>query len=257
MLLVLPPSETKRTGGTQPPLRLDALSYPSLERVRAELVAAVVELAADQDAAMRALKLGPRSAAEVEHDRLLATSPTMPALDRYTGVLYDALDAPSLDGDARAYAGRHVVVHSALFGLVGALDPIPAYRLSHDSRVPGHRLKPLWREPLAAALAAHGGLVVDLRSEGYVELGPAPPGSVFVRVVAVDGDGRKRALNHFNKRAKGEFTRALLTARPEPLDEVDALIAWARSAGFELSLSADATAGGDEPSVRELELLAA
>lgn len=259
MLLVLPPSETKRTGGALPPLRLDALSYPPLERIRAELVAAVVELAADQDAAMRALKLGPRSAAEVEHDRRLATSPTMPALDRYTGVLYDALDAPSLDADARAYAGRHVVVHSALFGLVGALDPIPAYRLSHDSRVPGRRLKQLWREPIAAALAAHDGLVVDLRSEGYVELGPAPPGSVFVRVVAVDGDGRKRALNHFNKRAKGEFTRALLSARPEPLDDVDALIAWARSAGFELSLGAGAAAGSGtaEPAVRELELLAA
>ncbi|MCM3656655.1 peroxide stress protein YaaA [Agromyces mediolanus] len=255
MLLVLPPSETKRSGGALPPLRIDGLSYPSLERVRAELVPAVVELAADHEAAMRALKLGPRSAAEVDHDRVLQSSPTMPALDRYTGVLYDALDAPSLDAEARAYAGRHVAVHSALFGLVAALDPIPAYRLSHDSRVPEHQLKHLWREPIAAELAAHRGLVVDLRSEGYVELGPAPPGSVFVRVVAVDGTGRKRALNHFNKRAKGEFTRALLAARPAPLDDLDALLAWARAAGFELGVGADGQPG--HQGVHELELLAA
>ena len=61
----------------------------------------------------------------------------MPAIDRYTGVLFDALDAPSLDADAREFARETVVVHSALFGLVGALDEIPAYRLSHDSRLPG------------------------------------------------------------------------------------------------------------------------
>ena len=255
MLVLLPPSETKRVGGEPSSLRLDRLSFPTLGAVRADLVPAVVVLASDHDAAMRALKLGPRSAAEVEHDRLLETSPTMAAIDRYTGVLYDALDAPSLDADARAYAGRHVAVHSALFGLVGALDPIPAYRLSHDSRVPGRRLKALWRAPIAETLAAHDGLIIDLRSEGYAELGPAPAGSIFVRVVAVDGTGRRRALNHFNKRAKGEFTRELLRSRPAPFADLDALLAWAGSAGFELSLGA--ASGPMGPAIREVELLAA
>ena len=55
-------------------------------------------------------------------------------------------------------------------------------------------------------------MILDLRSEGYVDLGPAPAraDSVFVRVVSVEDDGRRRALNHFNKHAKGRFTRALL-----------------------------------------------
>ena len=252
MLLLLPPSETKRDGGDGV-LDLPALSFPELTAARSELVERVVELAADHDAAMRALKLGPRQAPEVERNRALREAPTMPALDRYTGVLYDALDAPTLDAHARAFAHRTVVVHSALFGPVRALDPIPAYRLSHDSRVPDVRLRRFWRERLSALLAATPGVILDLRSEGYVELGPAPrrEGSVFVRVVTVEADGRRRALNHFNKHAKGRFTRAFLESRPE-IASLDDVMEWARVEGFRLDLRA--TEGPD--AVRELELVA-
>jgi cytoplasmic iron level regulating protein YaaA (DUF328/UPF0246 family) len=168
-------------------------------------------------------------------------------------VLYDALDAPTLDADARAFAHRTVVVHSALFGFVRALDPIPAYRLSHDSRVPEVRLRRFWREPLPALLAATPGVILDLRSEGYADLGPAPAreGSVFVRVVSVEADGRRRALNHFNKQAKGRFTRAFLESRPE-VTSLDELVGWARREGFRLDLGESDGFGA----VRELELIA-
>lgn len=253
MRILLPPSETKRDGGTGAPLDLNALSFPALSKARRTSVTAVARLARDPDVMMRALKLGPRLAGEVARNRQVRTSPTMPAIDRYTGVLFDALDAPSLDADARDFARGTVAVHSALFGLVGALDEIPAYRLSHDSRLPGLQLKAHWRGPLTAELAREPGLVIDLRSEGYAELGPAPirPGSVYVRVVSVDAAGRKRALNHFNKQAKGRFTRAVLERRPE-VDSLDDLLDWAHAAGFSMRL-------GEERSAtlpREVELVA-
>ncbi|WP_353815494.1 YaaA family protein [Agromyces sp. SYSU T00266] len=252
MLVLLPPSETKRDGGDPIPLSLDALSFPALRDARDEVLRAASALAADADAMMRALKLGPRQIAEVDRNRRILTSPTMPAIDRYTGVLYDALDAPSLDRAARAFAAEHVAVHSALFGLVGAGDPIPAYRLSHDSRLPGLRLRPQWRDPISTVLAERSGLIVDLRSEGYVELGPAPVrrDSVFLRVVSVDEGGRRRALNHFNKRAKGLFTRALLDARPI-LETRDDLMSWCAGAGFRLEVGAERPAAPVE-----LELVA-
>jgi cytoplasmic iron level regulating protein YaaA (DUF328/UPF0246 family) len=252
VLVLLPPSETKRDGGDPVELSIDALSFPSLRDARAEVVRATVDLAADVDAAMRALKLGPRQVAEVDRNRSLATAPTMPALDRYTGVLYDALDAPSLDPLARAYAAEHLAVHSALLGIVGAADPIPAYRLSHDSRIPGLRLKALWREPISTELSSFGGLILDLRSEGYVELGPAPSraDSVFLRIVSLDDGGRRRALNHFNKRAKGLFVRALLEARPA-LETREDLMDWAGDAGFQLEPGTSRPTAPDE-----LELVA-
>jgi uncharacterized protein len=233
VLVLLPPSETKRDGGTLGPLELDRLSFPLLTGPRSVVVSATRKLADDAEAMMRALKLGPRQASEVDRNRALLESPTMPAIDRYTGVLFDALDAPSLDRAARAYAGAHVAVHSALLGLVGGLDAIPAYRLSHDSRLPEVRLKSVWRDPVSSVLAQHEGLVVDLRSEAYAELGPAPSrdDAVYVRVVSVGDDGRRRALNHFNKRAKGLLTRSLLSDRPRLRTRQD-LVDWARGAGF-------------------------
>lgn len=245
MLALLPPSETKRDGGEGLPLAFESLRHPSLTSAREAVAAQLVALAADGTAMLAALKLGPRLAGEVGRNRTVASSPTMPALDRYTGVLYDALDAPSLPAAARAFAAEHVLVHSALLGFIGAMDAIPAYRLSHDSRLPGLRLKAHWRPVLAATLAAHDGLIVDLRSEGYAELGPAPvrPDSVYVRVVTRTADGRRRALNHFNKQAKGRFVRAVLESGRDHRT-VDELIDWAGGAGLELARTDDAGPGG-------------
>jgi uncharacterized protein len=253
MLLLLPPSETKRDGGHGAPLDVRALAHPELADIRADLVDRLVALSADRDAANRALRLGPRQAGELDRNRALRASATMPAIDRYAGVLFDAVESATLDAPSRTFAAEAVIVHSALFGLIGALDPIPAYRLSHDSRIPGVRLKHHWRRPLADRLAEHRGVIVDLRSEGYADLGPAPvrADSVFVRVVSQDSDGRRRALNHFNTQAKGRFTRAMLESRPE-IASIDDLIEWATSTGFTLDMRERSVAGAH----LELELVA-
>jgi cytoplasmic iron level regulating protein YaaA (DUF328/UPF0246 family) len=130
-----------------------------------------------------------------------------------------------------------VVVHSALFGLTGADDPIPAYRFSHDTRIPGTSLPKLWQEANAGVLRDQQQLVLDLRSEAYVHLGPASEGSVFLRVVTDDGAGTKRALNHFNKHGKGELVRALAVAGVD-FASVDELLDWARVAGLRLERGA-------------------
>ena len=239
MLVLLPPSETKRDGGDPGrTLSLSALSFPSLTVPRTRALEALRRLSRNRGAAA-ALKLGPTQAREVERNKQLDTGPTMPALDRFDGVLYEGLDASTLSPSARAFAGDHLAVSSALFGLLGPDDPIPAYRLSPDSRLPRTPLKPLWSVAVSSVLAAREGLLLDLRSEAYAALGPAPrrEGSWYLRVVSEGEDGRRRALNHFNKKGKGEFTRALLLAG---IDHPDAasLIAWATSVGIRLESGA-------------------
>jgi cytoplasmic iron level regulating protein YaaA (DUF328/UPF0246 family) len=240
MLILLPPSETKRDGGTLPPLELERLRFPELRPARRRAIDALHQLAADRDAAIRVLRLGPTQAGEVERNRRLLTSGMMPALQRYTGVLYDALDVDTLGEGPRSFADAHVVIQSALFGPIAALDPIPAYRLSFDSRLPGVALKKLWADDVRSVLERQSGLIIDLRSEGYAKLGPAPrrADSVFVRVVARAEDGTRRALNHFNKRGKGVFVRALLESGVD-LPDVPALLAWGADEGIELNLRGD------------------
>ena len=235
MLIVLPPSETKRDGGDPSrPLSLEALSFGQLTKPRQRAVSAMRRLARNRGAAA-ALRLGPTQARELERNKQVESGPTMPALERFEGVLYEGLDAATLPPAARAFARDHVAIASALFGLVGPEDPIPAYRLSPDSRLPGTPLRALWSGPVAQVLAEEPGMILDLRSEAYVALGPAPARaeSWFLRVVTESPDGRQRALNHFNKKAKGEFTRALLVAG---IDHPDAasLMVWASASGIRL-----------------------
>lgn len=241
LLLLLPPSETKRDGGAPgSALDVDALldaHDAAMRDARLGTLASLEQLVTGDDAhAARALGVGHKiAAAELARDRAVRTSPVMPALERYTGVLFDALDAPTLSAAARARAGRHVRIHSALLGLVGAEDAVPAYRLSHSSRLPGASLKRRWVPPIAAALERHDGPIVDLRSEGYCSLGPLPvrPDALFVRVVAEAADGAVRALNHFNKKSKGLFVRDLLERDSMP-DDVEGLIGAAADAGWTL-----------------------
>lgn len=230
MLVLLPPSETKRSGGEAVPLDWNTLAFATLTPARRRLARALVSLCRHPDAAMTALKLGRTQSAEIGRNRALFESETMPAIDRYTGVVYDAVDSESLSAAERLFAHEHVAIHSALLGPVAALDAIPAYRLSHDSRLPDLSLKKHWAIPVSAVLNTSTGLFLDLRSEAYVALGAAPSrtDSVFLRVVT-DVDGSTRALNHFNKKAKGQFVRALLQ-HGHDLSGVDDLMRWAASA---------------------------
>ncbi|MEP6844016.1 MAG: peroxide stress protein YaaA [Pseudolysinimonas sp.] len=240
MLILLPPSETKRDGGDPTrPLALDALSYAELTKARQQALSALRRLTRNRGAAA-ALHLGPTQARELERNKLVESGPTMAALERFDGVLYEGLDVSGLPSTSREFAHNHLAIASALFGLLGADDPIPAYRLSPDSRLPGTPLGALWRGPVSAAIAAHpaaaaGAMILDLRSEAYVALGPAPQRaeSWYLRVVSEGDDGRRRALNHFNKKGKGEFTRAMLLAGIDHPDAVS-LISWAASVGIRL-----------------------
>ncbi|WP_199439048.1 peroxide stress protein YaaA [Umezawaea beigongshangensis] len=233
MLVLLPPSETKATGGTGAPLDVDALSFPELTPVREKLLAALVELAADVPASLRALELSQRQAAEVTRNAELRSSPTTPALARYTGVLYDALDVRTLTRAQRARAERSLAVASALFGVVRGGDPIPAYRLSGGSAVPAiGPLGTLWRPALEPVLTGLDELVVDLRSGAYSALARVPS-AVVVRVVSEDGSGRRKAVSHFNKAHKGLLARAVAASRAEPSD-VAGLVRLASRAGLRL-----------------------
>ncbi|MGV0836391.1 peroxide stress protein YaaA [Mycolicibacterium thermoresistibile] len=233
MLVLLPPSETKRAGGDGPPLRLETLGFPALSPLRRALIDELVALAADRPAARQALGISAAKDAEIDHNAALWHSPTLPAIERYTGVLYDALDIGSMRGAAATRARARLAVGSALFGLVRADDPIPAYRLSAGSKLPGSgTLASRWRpalDPVLAEVAAEG-LVVDLRSGAYAGLGRLPH-AIRVTVVTDDGAGQRRVVSHFNKAHKGRLARALAGSRAEP-DDAAAVAVVARRAGM-------------------------
>ncbi len=233
MLVLLPPSETKAPGGSRRTLELTRLSWPELTATRARLVDELTILAKDPAAARAALELSARQDDQIELNRTLSTSPVAPALRRYTGVLYDALDFASLERAEQSRARRRIAIGSALFGLLHPADPIPAYRLSAGSVLPQTgRLTGLWRpvlEPLLAELATTQ-LVVDLRSGAYADLARCPA-AVTVQVLTEQPDGTRTVVSHHNKATKGLLARALVKAARAPRG-VEAVARIAHDAGL-------------------------
>ncbi|WP_165841677.1 YaaA family protein [Corynebacterium heidelbergense] len=237
MLIILPPSETKAPGGTGGPLNFDELSFPLLTPTRVRVVEALRRLCsgADHAEALRLLGLRETQREELRHNAELQDSPTLPAVERYTGVAYDALDANGTrTGQPLPAAARsRLAIGSALFGVVGARDPIPYYRLSGSAKLLPEQggkpatLRSFWAggqagPSIAAAVARwQGGVhknhnaVIDLRSGAYANLGRIP-GAVSVRVEAEYPDGERKVVSHFNKHYKGLLARALALA-PEDL----------------------------------------
>lgn len=233
MIFLLPPSESKQAGKTRSPI---SLSFASLSGARLLVQSALVAVSKDSEAAKKALKLGPKQSAELELNLALNKPKAVPAIDLYTGVLYDALKLGGLNKSQRSRAKKLVYIQSSLFGLVSALDNIPSYRLSAGSKLPGINLRAIWS-------GAHQGVwesfraetVIDLRSKAYAQLAPLPEWieSYEVEVLSQDGSGVRTALNHFNKQAKGSFVRAVLTSKVAPT-KISDLKKIAKLAGLKL-----------------------
>ena len=219
MLIVLPPSETKAPGGTDAPM---SLSFPSLDPVRTLLIDVLT--ATPVDTQMSELKIPAGKRADAEENLVLRSAPVMPAIRRYTGVLYDALDAASLPDAALS----RLAVGSALFGLVRATDCVPRYRVSGGSKVGGRTMKAWWGTSVSDVLAQQD-FVVDLRSGAYQQLGPVP-GAVTVRVEQADTG---KVVSHFNKQYKGELARALAPHDATCAEDVADI---ASAAGFDVAV---------------------
>ena len=218
MLILLPPSETKAAGGGQDRLDLAGLLFPELRPHRRRLITELGRLSKDLPAARKALGVSAGKDGEIHANTVLRTGPALPALARYTGVLFDALDAPGMSAAERARADARLLVTSALFGVLRATDRVPAYRLSAGSHLPGlGSVAGYWRPALTPLLAALDEPVVDLRSGAYAAFA-ALPEAITVRVVTERPDGSRAVVSHFNKATKGRLARLLAVTRAEVHD---------------------------------------
>lgn len=208
MLIWLPPSEGKTSPAAGPQLSLAELSFPELTGARQEVLSALERLG-DGPAAAKVLKLGAKSAADAALNTRLREAPSAPAINIYTGVLFDALDAATLPPQALQ---ENVWIWSGLFGVLGALDQIPNHRLAIGVNLPP--LGPLgtwWRQRLAAGLPdVTGRVILDCRSGGYRSTLPATTANIVdLRVVENRSDGPK-VITHMAKKWRGLAARHLL-----------------------------------------------
>jgi uncharacterized protein len=227
MLILLPPSETKRSGGVGISIDKAAIIWAALDPARDVLIRKLATLSKSKAKTIKALKLGKNPERDIESIREILTAPTMPAVERYAGTLYDALGYHTLSTAGRERAKEQLFIQSALFGLLPATEQIPYYRFSASSQLPGIDLKKHWIKAHVAVWPRMIGPVLDLRSKSYSALNPIPDREHYTVEVLDESSGK--ALNHFNKKAKGGFVRAALE---HGLDDISQVPQIAKLAGL-------------------------
>jgi len=136
------------------------------------------------------------------------TKPT-PAINVYTGVLYQALDWASLSTAAKKRGASAVVIISAKYGAVRPDQLIESYKAKIDNSA--------MRGPVGKVLdAIKTPLIVDCRSSTYKTFWHSPvEKTVEVRVSTVV-NGVRTVVTHMSKKTRGEITRWLLQSRSMP-----------------------------------------
>jgi cytoplasmic iron level regulating protein YaaA (DUF328/UPF0246 family) len=209
--VLLPPSEGKALGGN--PRNKFAVNSgafgPALGDFRAEIAQSLAQTKGG-DAKMLGVK-GDLLARAQEANRDLVGAPTLPAWQRYTGVVWDHLDLASFAAPARTSATKRIIVPSGFAGLVRADDPLPDYRLKMGARLaPFGLVSTWWRDDLTEALVKHTkkAPVIDLLPQ---EHRAAFDWSLVPTLIRVDLVSRSGGIvgGHNAKAAKGLLARHL------------------------------------------------
>jgi uncharacterized protein len=204
-LILLPPSEGKAIGGSTGPWSPDCGIFGGpLHSPRRELAAA---LRASHGGTTTILGVkGPHLERAQAANLHLLNAPSLPAWQRYTGVVWDHLDPATLTERQRS----RIIIASGLGGLFAAEDPVPDYRLKMGATLPGiGSVARFWREHVAASLQSLDSTttIVDLLAQ---EQRKALPDGL--RVLEITLRTTTGALGgHAAKAAKGLLARHLVT----------------------------------------------
>lgn len=196
-LILLAPSEEKASGGV--PGRL--AESPAQRWAREQLVA--LAKLGSPEVLRKAFDVKDLALDKARSEALALSGrvPLLPALARYAGVAFQALEAASLP----PAAWSQVFILSNLRGLVRGDEAIPPYKLKLGA-IPG--LKAHWRKALPAQLAVlPEGPVWELLPGDSADLlkGWARPRHT---VEIFDAEGR--AISHFSKLYRGRVARWIL-----------------------------------------------
>jgi cytoplasmic iron level regulating protein YaaA (DUF328/UPF0246 family) len=218
MRILLPPSEAKRPGGRGKPLASRSTDS-ELDQVRAQTLAALARLVERPDAATALLLPASVAASALADNARVLLGGTLPAVQRYAGVVYDGLAVDTLSKSARSRANRELLVFSGLFGVLRGGDPIPPYRVPAKAVLPGLGVAgTFWRRHLSTLLPPllDRGPILDLRSSDYAGMwqparGSAEAGRLIpVRILSTAPSGRLTVISYNSKLAKGKLAAAVL-----------------------------------------------
>ena len=127
-----------------------------------------------------------------------------PAIERYTGVVYEHLKWETLKDTAKEYMEKHVLIFSGLFGMTTPLTMIPNYKLKMNVL----SLQYHWNHTLTKILDEEK-IIFDLLPQVYRKAYTPNKNNVIQIEFKVENKGKKTSAGHYGKAVKGKFIRFL------------------------------------------------
>lgn len=216
MKILLAPSETKISGGTEP-FTLNTLLFESLLPHRTKLLHTYINILQKSNIQELSQMFGLKKEADIlAHKKDIIHEPAMKAIKRYTGVAFDYLNYRDLDDDAKAYIDENLLIFSNLFGVLHADDLIPEYRLQQGKPIgdikPEQFYKPLLQECLDTYL--EGEDILDIRAGFYDKY--YKPTLPYTTLKFIKGG---KVVSHWAKAYRGIVLREIAKAGAETLEE--------------------------------------
>jgi len=216
MKILLAPSETKKSGGTEA-FNLDALLFKSLLSSRTKLLHSYINIIQKRDLAVLSKMFGLKKESDIlSHAKDIIHEPTMKAIERYTGVAFDYLSYTTLDNATQAYIDKHVILCSNLFGFLRADDFIPAYRLKQGSLVGDINVEKFYSLHGTALMDSYleNDEILDLRA-GFYDKFYKPTKPYTTLKFIKEG----KVVSHWAKAYRGIVLREIAKAKVESIDD--------------------------------------
>jgi len=219
MKILLAPSESKSSGG-KGHFSLESLSFASLNPIRQELLIHYEKLVKSNDIeALKALFGLKKESDIVQYKQPLLKSPTLKAIERYSGVAFDYIDYQNLDTNAQNYIDRNVILFSNLFGPILAQDPLPLYKVKQGATIDGIKPEQLYKKSAKPILDEYlkNEEILDLRAGFYNKF--YTPSRPYTTLKFLKNG---KVVSHWAKAYRGIVLREAALAQ---FDSIDALIA--------------------------------
>ena len=130
-------------------------------------------------------------------------SKCVPAIERYTGVVYNHIEWNTLSKKSKNYMQKHILIFSGLFGLLTPETLIPDYKLKMNVL----SLKSLWG-PIISNYLKDEDIIFDLLPQVHRKAYKPNKNTIQIDFL-VQSKGKTSAAGHFGKAVKGQFIRFL------------------------------------------------
>ena len=189
---------------------IDALASLSLEEL-ASLYKISIERASEEDQRIKALKSG--------------TAKTYPALRLFDGLMYRNIRRTDWTKEEEAYVQEHLLITSALYGVIPALASIAPHRLDFlmKLKVQGKSLKTFWKAFYDKALQGEDLIISLLSSEFETVFSKEIQNRMVTFKFLEEKNGLLKVHSTISKKARGAFVTALLEKQITKVEEMKQL----------------------------------